>query len=260
MAILVIDPGHGGTSNASSGQGDNSTWNNATSASGVLEKNITLDIAKRLRWSLVSGSGKAYADSQGKSVTVKMTRDSDVNLGLFARAEVAADHDADLFLSIHCNGLNGAVRGTEAWVDRKYMQPKQVSSAGTTVNREGPGIPSSGRRNLNPDADAAFGHAVAKAVVDALNGFEPGAKLRSDSYSAAQNGEAWSPPPGVKMKALSVLRDSKLGTSANQCKACLLELEFIDHPKVDALLNGARASQVRNAIASALARAVVDSV
>jgi N-acetylmuramoyl-L-alanine amidase len=258
MAILVIDPGHGGTSN--SGGSDNSTWNNATSASGVLEKNITLDLAKRLRWSLTNGSGKAYATSQGKSVTVHMTREADVNLGLFARADVAADQDADLFLSIHCNGFNGVTRGTEAWVDRKYMQGKQVPSAGTVITAEGPGVPSSGRRNLNPDADAAFGHAVAKAVVDTLNGFEPGAKLRNATYSAAQHGEAWAPPPGVKMKALGVLRDAKLGTAGNGCRACLLELEFIDHPRVDALLNGAQASQVRNAIASALARAVVDSL
>lgn len=260
MGILVIDPGHGGTANASSGGGDTSTWNNATSASGVLEKSITLDIAKRLRWSLLNGSGKTYAASKGKTVAVHMTRDSDVNLGLFARAGVAADEDADLFLSIHCNGLNGTVRGTEAWVDRKYMQAKQTSSAGTLVSAEGPGLPGSGLRNLNPDADAAFGHAVANAVVETLNSFALGAKLRSDRYAAATNGEAWAPPAGVKMKALGVLRDAKLGTAGNQCRACLLELEFIDNPAVDALLNGANASKIRNAIAAALAKAVVDSL
>jgi N-acetylmuramoyl-L-alanine amidase len=259
MAVLVIDPGHGGTAN--SGGSDNSTWNNATSASGVLEKNITLDIAKKLRWSLTHGSGKTYADSKGKSVTVVMTRENDVNSGLFTRAGVAADHDADLFLSIHCNGFNGVARGTEAWVDRKYMTGKQTSSAGTTVTSDGPGIPSSGVRNLNPDADADFGHRIAAAAVAAMAGFDPGAKLRPKvTYTTAQHGAPWSPPIGVRMKALGVLRDSKLGTSGNQCRACLLELEFIDHPAVDAMLNGANAGQVRNAIAAALARAVVDSL
>jgi hypothetical protein len=43
-AVVVIDPGHGGTENATS-----SSWNNATSPSGVLEKTMTLDYGLALR-------------------------------------------------------------------------------------------------------------------------------------------------------------------------------------------------------------------
>ncbi|MFM6854995.1 MAG: hypothetical protein ACKOUM_13040, partial [Sphingopyxis sp.] len=79
-------------------------------------------------------------------------------------------------------------------------------------------------------------------------------------YSAATHGEAWAPPPGVKMVGLGVLRDAKLGTSNNACRACLLECEFIDHPQVDRVLNGADAVAVRNAIAAALGNALVDAL
>ncbi len=259
MATLVIDPGHGGHQNI-----DGSDSNHAESPSGMLEKNFTLDLARRLRWSLTQGSSKAYADSQGKVLHVFMTREGDTNLGLSARADVAAQHDADLFLSLHCNGwpdnAHRKIRGTEAYIDRKYVRPKFIVSAGRTVAQEGPGDPTSGVRNINVAADAQFAGAMAKAFVDALKEHDPGAKFRSARYTAAQNGEAFVPPEGVKMLGLGVLRDAKLGTHSNACRACLLETEFIDHPVVDSILNGGNAVDVRNAIASALGRAIVDAI
>lgn len=259
MAIVVIDPGHGGSSVI----GDSSP-NNATSVSGVLEKSFTLDIAKRLRYSLMHGSAKAYADTQGKSVTVVMTRETDVNLGLSDRAKVAADHDADLFLSIHCNGHpenpGRKVRGTEAFIDRKYMSPVYQVTAGKSSPQEGPGVPSSGLRNVNVAADAEFAGRIVKAFVDALKVFDPGAKYRSANYTASGNGESYKPPEGVKMTGLGVLRDAKLGTTTNDCRACLLETEYIDNAVVDQLFNGAKAVEVRNALAAALGRAIVDSL
>jgi hypothetical protein len=62
------------------------------------------------------------------------------------------------------------------------------------------------------------------------------------------------------MKGLGVLRDAKLGTASNDCRACLLECEFMDHAKVDELFNGARAVEVRNALAAALGKALIDSL
>lgn len=259
MAIIVIDPGHGGQQNIGG-----SDFNHAESGSGLLEKTFTLDLAKRIRWSLEQGSAKAYADSQNKSVKVVLTRDKDTNLSLDDRAAAAAEHDADLFLSLHCNGwpnnVTAKIRGTEAYIDRKYMRPKFLVSAGRTIPQEGPGDRSSGVRNINVDADAKFAAAMAKAFVDALTPFDAGAKFRSGRYSAAQHGEAYSPPTGVKMLGLGVLRDAKLGTSNNACRACLLETEFIDHPVVDSILNGGNAVAVRNAIAASLGKAIVDAI
>lgn len=120
MTKLVLDPGHGGTSKIGG-----SSANNATSTSGVLEKNICLDLARRIRISLLHGSAKQYADQKGVSVDVVMTRDEDINLGLSDRAAIAASENADFYLSIHCNGYDGTARGTECWIDRKYMNSKK---------------------------------------------------------------------------------------------------------------------------------------
>ncbi|MEG3123044.1 N-acetylmuramoyl-L-alanine amidase [Sphingomonas sp. GB1N7] len=256
MGVIVIDPGHGGTANIP----NDSTYNNATSASGVPEKAMTLDICKRIRWALQSGSGQARAAALGKTVSVVLTRETDVNLSLGDRAAVAADNDADLFLSLHFNGFNGKTRGTEAYIDRKYMQAVQIVSAGSVSTAEGPGIPSSGLRNINVAQDAAFASAIVQAAYGTLKALDPKAVLRSANYTKPGNGESYTPPPGVKMKGLGVLRDTKLGTRGNDCRATLVELEFIDVPAVDALLNGAGANDARNRIASAIAVALVEAL
>src|SRR5262249_1019895 len=74
--IIVIDPGHGGTVKI-----EGSSPNNAKSPSGELEKNWTLDIARRTRAAVL-----ARAAALGKSVEVVLTRDTDANKGLAARA------------------------------------------------------------------------------------------------------------------------------------------------------------------------------
>ena len=124
----------------------------------------------------------------------------------------------------------------------------------------GPGVPSSGIRNVNVDEDAAFAKRIVDATLAALAEFDSGSKLRSTTYSKKNHGETYAPPKGVKMKGLGTLRDAKLGTNGNDCRATLLELEFIDHPKVDSLLNGASASLVRAKISDNIAVALVDAL
>lgn len=248
MSVIVIDPGHGGTKTIP----NDSSWNNATSVSGVREKDLTLDLAKRIRWSLQAGSGKQRALALGKKVTVVLTRESDVNLSFKARGGFVVQHRAAIFLSLHFNASNThTARGTEAWIDRKYVRPG--------VSTEGPGVPSSGLRNVNVAADAALADAVAQATYMALKDMDPKAALRSDSYNEAANGEAYAPPPGVKMKGLGVLRDATLGTAANRCRAALLEVDFIDTKAVDTMLCGADSEANRNALASAIAIALVEA-
>lgn len=99
MAVVVIDPGHGGTVKV-----DGSSPNNATGPTGLKEKTVTLDIAKRIEPLL-----------EAKGVSTKLTRSGDTNLGLAARAAVAKAAGADAFVSIHFNGFNGVAQGTETW-------------------------------------------------------------------------------------------------------------------------------------------------
>lgn len=102
MPVVVIDPGHGGTTDTGG-----SSHNNAVGPNGLLEKNLTLDIALRVK-----------AHLQGVA-TVILTRETDVNLSLADRAKVAHDNRATLFLSIHLNGFSDAnVDGTELWIHK----------------------------------------------------------------------------------------------------------------------------------------------
>ena len=101
MAIIVVDPGHGGAAAVGG-----SSPNNAAGPAGTLEKALTLQIGRRLAAAL-SAAGH----------TAVLTRDADVNLGLAARAEIARARQATLFLSIHLNGdANPTTQGSETWL------------------------------------------------------------------------------------------------------------------------------------------------
>ena len=251
---VVVDPGHGGTREVGG-----SSPNNALSCSGILEKDLTLDLAKRIRRSLEEGAVAAHAAALGKSVELLLTRDSDVNLGLVERARFARDRSASVFLSLHFNCFDGALRGTEAWIDRKYEGEFRVPQLGGGKRvREGPGDPTSAIRNINHVDDALFGAAVVRSVVDTLKVFDPEAHARSTWYSARHHGENFRPPEGVRMRDLQVLRDSILGAPTGNCRACLLLIEFIDHPEVDALINGPKGEGVQNRLADAIGRVLVD--
>src|SRR5262245_41415577 len=102
LPVIVIDPGHGGGKKIGG-----SSPNNATGPNGMLEKDLTLDLARRLRAIL------------SPAADVALTRDGDVNLSLADRARAARDRHADLFLSIHLNGFKDPqTDGTEVWVAR----------------------------------------------------------------------------------------------------------------------------------------------
>jgi N-acetylmuramoyl-L-alanine amidase len=77
----VIDAGHGGEDIGARG------------ATGVLEKDITLALARRLKSVLESRLG----------VRVLLTRDSDQAVSLDDRAALANNSKADLFVSLHAN-------------------------------------------------------------------------------------------------------------------------------------------------------------
>ena len=251
MKVIVIDPGHGGDFRKGK-----SSPNNATSPSGVKEKDINLDIAKRIKKRLIDQS-----QVEGIELTVVLTRESDTNLSLVDRAEMANSNSATLYLSIHCNGFSDSrARGTECWIDRKYMEPKKQLVAGSDMSMPGPGLPASGTRNVNVKRDEELAKSVVDATIKGLKKFDSSAKLRSDRYTRNTNGESYTPPKGVKMMGLGTLRDAKLGTSANNCRSALLELEFITNPRVDQLLNGGNSVAVREAISKEIAGSLLSFI
>ncbi|HEV7518245.1 MAG TPA: N-acetylmuramoyl-L-alanine amidase, partial [Thermoanaerobaculia bacterium] len=93
---IMIDPGHGGMSVG-------------TGTSGLVEKNLTLDIAERLRHLLAQ-----------RSFTVLMTREEDRPIDLADRAALANRAGADIFVSIHLNWIDDRkARGVETY----YLGP-----------------------------------------------------------------------------------------------------------------------------------------
>lgn len=105
MAKIVLDPGHGGTSTVGG-----SSPNNAVGPTGLLEKTVTLDVAKR-----------AASLLQAKGHTVKLTRTNDQNIGLRERAAVAKSTSSPAFVSIHLNGFDNATQGTETICDTVHL-------------------------------------------------------------------------------------------------------------------------------------------
>jgi N-acetylmuramoyl-L-alanine amidase len=91
---VVVDAGHGGIDSG------------AESASGSLEKNVTLMFAQQLR------------DELGKlpGIRVEMTRNEDTFLRLSERVRIARQYEADLFISIHADTINrGSIRGATVY-------------------------------------------------------------------------------------------------------------------------------------------------
>lgn len=94
VRVVVIDPGHGGSDTGAKGPG------------GTLEKDVALQIARRLRAQLVNSLG----------LQVFLTRDGDVDLALDQRTAIANNYKADLFISIHANASRAAgAHGSEVY-------------------------------------------------------------------------------------------------------------------------------------------------
>ena len=94
---VVLDPGHGGASIGTE------------APLGLVEKEVTLDIAKRLRRLL-----------EEASYEVVMTREEDVSVALADRAGHANRESGDIFVSIHVNWFeNRRSRGVETY----YLGP-----------------------------------------------------------------------------------------------------------------------------------------
>ena len=94
---VVIDAGHGGHDPGA-----------ISKDRKLYEKNVVLDLALMLGDKIK----KAYPD-----VKVVYTRDKDVFIPLYERADIANKNHADLFISIHCNSAQSATpSGFETWV------------------------------------------------------------------------------------------------------------------------------------------------
>ena len=109
---VIVDAGHGGDNLGTS------------SADGINEKDLTLDIAERVRQLIVQRGFEAV-----------MTRTADETRSLLERAATANRRHGDIFVSIHLNSLRpSSVRGIETY----YLGPgdgPEVDAIAAAENR-----------------------------------------------------------------------------------------------------------------------------
>ena len=101
---IVIDPGHGGS-------------DCGATRNGIYEKNITLDISKRVETLL-----------KNKGYVVKMTRNSDDTVSLQDRVEISEEFAPDIFVSIHVNSSNSE---TPQGLETHYYKDNSLKLAKT---------------------------------------------------------------------------------------------------------------------------------
>lgn len=114
--IITLDPGHGGSDPGAIG------------ASGLKEKQITLEISMRV---------KDLLEKEGAKVFMTRTTDKDVyapnasdRAELQARVNVAEKHNSDLFLSLHINSsVNKSVGGFSSYYYPKTDNDLKIAKA-----------------------------------------------------------------------------------------------------------------------------------
>jgi N-acetylmuramoyl-L-alanine amidase len=113
IRTIVVDPGHGGSESG------------AVGPSGVLEKALTLLLAREL-------AAKLEAELP---VKVLLTRTDDTNLSLDNRSAIANQNKADLFISIHLNSsLGNGATGAETYFLSSQASDRRAELAAQSEN------------------------------------------------------------------------------------------------------------------------------
>ncbi|HEY5908871.1 MAG TPA: N-acetylmuramoyl-L-alanine amidase, partial [Vicinamibacteria bacterium] len=215
IRTVVIDPGHGGEDLGAQGP------------AGLLEKDVALSIARRLRAIITNTLG----------LQVFLTRDKDAEITLDERTAIANNYKADLFISIHANAWRGrSANGSEVYF-LSYQASDEESRR--VAQTEGAALP--------PSAPSGAGADLALILWDMAQAehLEESSLLagRIQEELAAVTG---SQGRGVKQAPFRVLVGAAM-------PAVLVEVAFISNPEEEKLL-AQDAFQAK--VAAALARGV----
>lgn len=223
IKTILIDPGHGGSSNAGTDAAKNkSTANNATSATrGIKEKDVTLALSKLI----ASKINTSEAATSGK-VRAVLTRDTDVNLDFSKRVEIAASSNAACFVAIHFN----------ADPSQRVSGPRAIIQQAT--------------KNLNDAADRKFGLSLAKSVEVASKKFRP----KTPAASLHDDHELHDGWGSYLFYQLNQNEKTKL------IPACHLEVEFLDNKELEMMFFVDRKDDVFAAWADAIAKELTNQV
>jgi N-acetylmuramoyl-L-alanine amidase len=93
--VVAVDAGHGGEDSGARG------------ATGLLEKDVTLNVARELAAQINAQPG----------MQAVLTRNGDYFIPLKRRYQIAREHNADLFVSVHADAFkNSDAKGSSVWV------------------------------------------------------------------------------------------------------------------------------------------------
>jgi N-acetylmuramoyl-L-alanine amidase len=221
LLTIAIDPGHGGSETGAVGPG------------GLQEKDITLEVAKKLAATL----------PRVLACRTVLSRDSDAVVSLDDRTAVANHEKADLFLSIHANSSRAtAARGSETYYLSLEASDKIAQELARRENQAGGAAPESpGERPGNPDLDFVLWDLAQSAHL----------KESSELAEAIQtelNAVSDTASRGIKQAPFRVL----VGASM---PAVLVEIGFISNAEEEKRLRNAEFQQtVADAVARAVAR------
>lgn len=203
----------------------------AISRNGILEKEIVLDIAQRLR---------AYIKARFPDVEVVLTRESDYFITLDERVKIANSRSADLFLSIHANASESpAASGVETY----YSDPNDESSrpiyAAVEANMRLTSGNATGVESSSPSAQTAN--------LSIVNRSEKSEALARHLQTELVRGISSTSQPtakdrGVKLASFAILLGTKM-------PSVLAEVSFLSNPRDAELL---RSEQFRDRIAASL--------
>lgn len=219
---MAIDPGHGGSNLGASGA--------SATGKGVLEKQVTLALARRISVLLAASS------TPGLPVAAVLCRTADVLVPIRARARCARDSGAQLFVSLHANAVPAGVpRGSRQGFGVFILGPKETEDDAALAEAE-----------QRDDADAVWAaHEVRAAAERSIRLAEEISRHLARTLGQTPDGSGRN---GVRQAgaALDVLRGA--GTPA-----ALVEVGFLDHPEEGARLATAEG---REPIAVALVDAI----
>ena len=235
--VVLIDAGHGGEhvpgKTDGSQRGDGSSWNNAKSARrGILEKDLTLEYALEIE--------KAFTKSvraQELGIQVRQTRTKDEHLSGISRAARAVQASADVFISIHFNASSThTAEGTKAYICSETHPAWEYLHFSNPYAKE----------------DREFAERLVREVAEALSHF--GGDPSKAKVFGDRKGDG-----GDLKDGLRVLGFARQDTHLYQSVMTLLEVEFIDNPKVESwLLHDDTRELARKAVAYAVVKAVCD--
>jgi N-acetylmuramoyl-L-alanine amidase len=215
LGRVVIDPGHGGHDEGTRGP------------TGLTEKDVVLDIAKRL--------GALLEQRLGTEVVY--TREDDTFIPLEERTRIANDHRADLFLSIHAN--SSPVRSVSG-VESYYLNFTTSKTALEVAARENANAQSS-----IFDLQQVLQKIAVKDKIDESREFA--GRIQAALFAASAKGNPAVKNRGVKQAPFVVL----IGASM---PSVLAEIGFLTNASDEALLrNPAHRQKIAEALYKGIA-------